>query len=361
MKGNERKSSDRELRMQLMQLTQGYWRSQVLFAATELGVFSALSDGELTGGEVAVRCSIAGEPAERLLNAAVALDLLEKNGERYRNSRLSELFLADGAAEGMSQWVRFMADIYQPWGGLAGAVRAGRPVIDGFAQLFEGRDYTRHIILAMHEYARGPGREIVHHVDLTGRRRLLDVGGGPGTHSILFAQRYPELHAVVLDLPPVLEITREIIAEYGMAERVTTRAGNYHTDDLGSGYDVVVLSNMLHQEDPETCAALLRKAHAALADDGLLVIQLAFLNADKTSPVWAALQSLQLLLMYPGGRAYAFDEVHAMLPDAGFTSAKTKKMSMLSSESLIVATKAAAVAHSGPMSRAPHSSPGISP
>lgn len=361
MKGTERKSSDRELRMQLMQLTQGYWRSQVLFAATELGVFGALANGALTSDQVATRCSIAAEPAERLLNAAVALDLLEKTGEAFRNSRLAELFLVESATEGMSQWVRFMADIYEPWGGLAGAVRAGRPVIDGFAQLFEGRDYTRHIILAMHEYARGPGREIVHHVDLTGRRRLLDVGGGPGTHSILFAQRYPELRAEVLDLPPVLEITREIIAEYGMSDRVTTRAGNYHTDDLGSGYDVLVLSNMLHQEDPDACVALLRKAHTALADDGLLVVQLAFLNADKTSPVWAALQSLQLLLMYPGGRAYSFDELHAMLPEAGFTSAKTKKMSMLSSESLIVATKAAAVTHSGAPSRASHSTPGISP
>ena len=144
-----------------------------------------------------------------------------------------------------------------------------------------------------------------------------------------------------------------------MADQVTTKPGNYHTDDFGTGYDVVVLSNMLHQEDPRTCAALLRKAHEALADGGLLIVQLAFLNADRTSPVWAALQSLQLLLMYPGGRAYSFDEVHAMLPDAGFTSAKTKKMSMLSSESLIVATRATAVAHSGPPSRASHSTPGI--
>lgn len=361
MTGVARKSSDRELRMQLMQLTQGYWRSQVLFAATELGVFAALAGGELPGAEVAARCAIAEEPAERLCNAAVALGLLEKSGDRYRNARLAELFLVEGAAEGMSQWVRFMADIYEPWGSLAGAVRAGRPVVDGFGQLFAGRDYTRHIILAMHEYARGPGREIVHHVDLTGRTRLLDVGGGPGTHSILFAQRYPDLHAEVLDLPPVLEITREIIAEYGMTDRVSTRAGNYHTDDLGSGYDVVVLSNMLHQEDPETCMQLLRKAHAALTDGGLLVVQLAFLNADKTSPAWAALQSLQLLLMYPGGRAYSFDEVHAMLPEAGFTNAKTKKMSMLSSESLIVATRAPAVTHSGSPSSAPHSRKGTGP
>lgn len=336
--------SDRELRAQLMQLTTGFWRSQVLFAASELGVFDALADGPLTANEVASQCGTSAGHTERLLNGCVACDLLEKRGGRYANGRLASEYLATNGAQTLAHWVRFMGDCYRPWSSFADVIRDGRPVADGFEQIARGEDYTRHIILAMHEYALGPGRAIVKTLDLTGRTRMLDVGGGPGTYPILLAQRFPELTAEIMDLPPVLEITREIIEQYGMAHRVTTREGNYLTDDFGSGYDVILLSNMLHQESPETCTALLRKAHAALADDGLLVVQLAFLNAEKDAPVWGVLQSLQLAVFYPHGRAYSFDEVLAMLPDAGFHDGRVKKMSLLRSESLILATKAPALA-----------------
>lgn len=332
-------SSDRELRAQLMQLTTGYWRSQVLFAAAELGVFDALAAGPLSASEVAARCATAPGHTERLLNGCVACDLLEKEGGRFANGRLATEHLTKDGAQSLTNWVRFMGDCYRPWSGLAGAIRDGRPVADGFDQIARGADYTRHIILAMHEYALGPGRAIVENLDLAGRKRLLDVGGGPGTYSILLAQRFPDLAAEVLDLPPVLEITRELIGQFGMTGRVTTREGNYITDDFGSGFDVVLLSNMLHQESPETCVALLKKAHAALAEDGLLVIQLAFLNAEKDAPVWGVLQSLQLAVLYPHGRAYSFDEVIAMLPQAGFHDGRVKKLSLLRSESLILATR----------------------
>ncbi len=322
-----------------MKLTTGYWRSQVLFAAAELGVFEALAPGALTSAEVATRCASAPDHTERLLNGCVACGLLEKDAGRYANGRMATDYLTREAPQSLAHWVRFMGDCYRPWSGLAGAIRDGKPVVDGFEQIARGTDYTRHIILAMHEYALGPGRAIVGSLDLAGRRRMLDVGGGPGTYSILLAERYPELAAEVLDLPPVLELTRELITQYGMTERVTTRAGNYVTDDFGTGYDVVLLSNMLHQESPETCVALLKKARAALVEGGLLVVQLAFLNAEKDAPVWGVLQSLQLAVLYPQGRAYSFDEVLAMLPLAGFGDGRVQRMSLLRSESLILATR----------------------
>lgn len=339
--------SDRELRAQLMQMTTGYWRSQVLFASSELGVFDALAGGPLTAAEVATKCGLSPAYTERLLSGCVACNLLEKHDGCFANGRLASEYLATGGAQSLAHWVRFMGDCYRPWSGLAGAVRDGKPVADGFAQIARGEDYTRHIILAMHEYALGPGRAIVDSLDLSGRTRMLDVGGGPGTYAILLAQRFPGLTAEVFDLPPVLDFTREMIEQYGMGDRVTTRAGNYLTDDFGGGYDVVLLSNMLHQEDPETCKALLRKAYAALADEGLLVIQMAFLNSEKDAPVWGVLQSLQLLLLYPHGRAYSFDEVLAMLPETGFHDGRIKRMSLLRSESLILASRAPALAGAG--------------
>lgn len=332
-------SNERDLWYQLAQLTLGYWRSQTLFAANELGVFAALRDGALNAKEVAQRLASAPEHTERLLNACVTVGLLSKEDGRFRNEPISELLLVPESPRSMSNWVRFMADCYRPWGRLARAVRTGKSAENGFSNLERGGDYTRDLVLAMHEHAMGPGRETVSHLDLGTRRRLLDVGGGAGSHSILLAEKHPDLEAVVLDLPPVLEITRDLIAQHGLESRVGVRAANYLTDDLGTGYDVALLSNVLHQEDPRRCVELLERVRRALVDGGLLVVQLSFLNADKDGPPWAVLQSLQLLLLYPGGRAYSLEEMLQMVSAAGFQNPRAKTPSLLASESLILATK----------------------
>lgn len=333
-------ASEREQRLALTQLTVAYWRSGVLFAALRLGVFDALAEQPLTAHAVAARCGAARDHMTRLLNACVSLQLLELVDGEYRNGRMASRFLVASGEHYLGGWVKFMADFYGAWGRLDEAVRSGSPVQDGLARLTAGEDYTRHMMLAMHEYAMGPGRELVNRVVLTGRRRLLDVGGGTGAYSILLAQNHPGLEAVVFDLPAVVGITRETVARYGLSDRITARAGNYHDDDLGTGFDVVLLSNMLHQEDPETCLRLLRKAASALVDGGTLIVQLAFLNPDRVGPPWAVLLSLQVLLAYQGGRMYTTDDIVAMLPAAGFDGAEVQKGSLVAAESLILATKA---------------------
>ena len=92
----------------------------------------------------------------------------------------------------------------------------------------------------------GRGELFLAAVDLTGRRSLVDVGGGPGTYSILSCQRYPQLRATVFDVPKTIAITREVITQHGMAERIGVREGSWETDDFGRGYDVALLSNVLH-------------------------------------------------------------------------------------------------------------------
>lgn len=333
---------DSEQLFQLINLTLGYWRSQVLFTAHELGIFRALSGGPKASEEIDQICDSSHGHTDRLLNACVAIGLLKKENGRFQNLRLAETLLVEGGLQYMGHWIDLMSAWYTPWGSLAEAIRTGKPVENPLEHLGGKSDYTRHFIMAMHDYAMGPGKEMVNHLDLSGRKTLLDVGGGPGSYSILLAQKNPELNAVVYDLPPVVEIAEEVIASYGLSGRVKVRGGNYLEDDLrdgAEGYDVLLLSNMLHQEDPETCKMLLRKAKDALADDGLLVIQAMFLNSEKDGPVWPTLQSLQLMLVYQGGRTYSVDETLAMLAETGFSRPQAKRMSLLNAESLILASK----------------------
>jgi hypothetical protein len=109
--------------------------------------------------------------------------------------------------------------------------------------------------------------------------------------------------------------------------------------DFGAGYEVVLMSNMLTQENPESTKKLLRRVYDAMARGGLLIVQGMFLNAAKDGPAWPALQSLMLSLVYQNGRGYSHDETQALLVAAGFSSPRVKRMSVFNAESLVVATK----------------------
>jgi cyclopropane fatty-acyl-phospholipid synthase-like methyltransferase len=327
--------------VQLIKTALGYCPAQVLFTAHRLGVFTYLAGGGSTVEKIAAHCRCSPRHMEYLLNACVPLGLVRKHDRRYDNTALASAFLVESAPQYMGEWLNLWAIWYDSWGNLEKTVRLGRPSEQYSRHLGEDVHYTRNFILAMHQYARGPGKEMVNHVDLSQRKRLIDVGGGPGTYSVLLAEKNPQLHAVVFDLPPVVEIARDVIEEHGVSDRVTVRAGDYSREAFGSGdYDVVLLSNMLHQEDPEMCRSILRKAYDALQCGGLLIVQAMFLNGTKDGPLWPALHSLLLTLIYQGGRAYSADETLEFIAQAGFVDARPKRLSLLNAESLILATKA---------------------
>jgi len=330
---------DSELLSQLIQMAVGYWRSQVLFSANELGIFNILSNGKKTSEELAGLCKSSADYTDRLLNACAALGLVHKANGRFQNVQLTETFLVESKPQYMGNWIRLMSTWYSPWGRLAEAIRTGEPVEDPLEHLGRRSEYMCHFVMAMHEYGMGPGKEMCEQLDLMGKRSLLDVGGGAGTYSILLAQKYPQLQPVVFDLPPVVDLAKEVISTFGLSDRIAVRKGDYLVDDLGSGYDVVILSNVLHQEDPESCKLVLQKAYDALVNEGLLVVKGSFLNASKDGPVWPTLQSLMLALVYQGGRTYSLEESLAMLNETGFSEPEVKKISLLNPESLIVARK----------------------
>ena len=133
----------------------------------------------------------------------------------------------------------------------------------------------------MHERALGIARALVPMLDLTGRRAMLDVGGGPGTYSVLLTERFPGLRAEVIELPGVAAVARELVAAAGASERVVLRDGDYHSADFGSGKDVVLMSGMFHRETGQACRGLIERAAACLNPGGLLVVSDVFTDAGR--------------------------------------------------------------------------------
>jgi SAM-dependent methyltransferase len=178
-------------------------------------------------------------------------------------------------------------------------------------------EWTVPFIAAMHRGAMQRAPVLVQAVGTEGVRRLLDVGGGSGAYSIAFAQASATLRAEILDLPPVLPIADGHVREAGLADRVSTRAGDLRTDDLGSGYDLVLLSSICHMLGPEENRDLLARVARALAPRGRVVISDFVLDEAGAGPRQAVLFSLNMLVGTPSGRSYRASEYAAWLGSAG--------------------------------------------
>ncbi len=299
----------------LMDVVAGYWSSRAILTAGEVGLFTALGDESLTGVELAERIKCPPRSTTLLANALVGLGLLTKGDGRFANGPFARSHLVHGRGAGLTGYLGHHAMLWNRWSHLTANVRAGR------AEPFGGAmppDVTRSFIMSMHASSSHWGGRLVDNLDLAGVSRILDIGGGSGDYSYALLKRLPEATAVVFDLPNVVPITMECAELAGVADRVQTRAGSYWEDELGEGFDLAIVSNILHSAGPDGCVTILGKAFRALTPGGRVVIHDFVLGEDGTTPQWAALFSLNMLNAGTEGRSYTRDELQEFAAKAGF-------------------------------------------
>jgi (2Fe-2S) ferredoxin/SAM-dependent methyltransferase len=305
---------------ELMGMIRGYQESRILLTAVELDVFTAIADGA-SAAAVAQRCRTDRRATELLLNALVALGVVQLQGECYRNAPVAARFLVANSPDDARTALRHNLSLWTTWSSLTDAVRIGHVALR--AEMRErDDDWTVPFIAAMHRGAAARAPSVVAAVGAEGVKRMLDVGGGSGAYAIAFAQANPELTAVVLDLPTVLPITEGHIEEAGLATRVTTLAGDLRRDDFGKGYDLLLLSSICHMLGPEGNRDLLARAARALAPRGRVVIQDFILEPDRTKPRLAVLFALNMLVGTEAGSTYTEDEYASWLRAAGLTEVR---------------------------------------
>ncbi len=314
------------------ELIRGFMPSRAVLTALELDVFTAVGEGG-SAQEIAAKIQASVRGTEMLLNALVSLKLLEKRDGIYTNTPMSARFFVGGTPDSARCAQLHIANIWKRWSSLTDAVRAGAAVTPRSENGSVGP-----FIAAMDHTARGRARAVVQAVQVNGDKHMLDLGGGSGAYSIAFAKAAPALEAEIVDLPEVLPITQEHIRKAGLANRISTRAGDMLTIPLESGrYDLVLLSAICHMYSPEENRQLFERAYAALAPKGRLVVSDFILEADKTAPRFAALFALNMLVGTRAGASYSEPEYEAWLKAAGF--AETKRVRVPGPATLMIATK----------------------
>jgi (2Fe-2S) ferredoxin/predicted O-methyltransferase YrrM len=316
----------------LYETIRGFMPSRALLTALELDVFTAVGQGG-SAAEVAGKIHADLRATEMLLNVLVNLRLLEKRDGRFTNTAVSRRYFVEGSRDNARPALLHTANLWRRWSTLTAAVQAGTAVEAG------GRDATgtEAFIAAMDHNARERAPHVLRAVGAAGIRRMLDLGGGSGAYSIAFAQANPQLHAEILDMAEVLPLTQEYIRQAGVEGRVTTRAGDMLSARLGAGYDLVLMSAICHMFSPEENQRMFERAFQALGPKGRLVIQDFILEADKTSPRFAALFSLNMLVGTRAGSDYSEPEYADWLRRSGF--AEVRRVRLPGPSGLMVAEK----------------------
>ena len=303
----------------IIDLTNAYFGSCVLFAASDLGIFGRLAAvGPSGSAACADALGLDLRATGLLLDACVAVQLLDKVDGMYRNTPESEAFLVPGRPGDLSGAIRYNRDVYGAWRCLAHFARTGAPVERPSLHLGDDAERTRTFVLSMHGRALGIGRAVVPQLDLAGRRQLLDVGGGPGTYSVLIARANPLIRCTVLDLPPVARIAAELIAEQGSAERVRTLPGDYHETAYPPCNDAVIFFGVLHQESPRSILDLLQRAYDSLAPGGVVYVMDMMTDRTHTAPTYSALFAVNMALTTENGWVFSDCELRQWFAETGF-------------------------------------------
>jgi (2Fe-2S) ferredoxin/predicted O-methyltransferase YrrM len=306
----------------LEQMIRGFMPSRCILTALELDIFTAVGEGanvEVVGTKVHANPRAVGT----LLNALVSLGLLLKNGDDYRNTPESTRFFVQGSKDNHRNGLLHSANIWHRWSMLTEAVRLGARVPIDRA---DAPEWTRNFIAGMQRNARIRAPLVVKALGTAGVRRILDLGGGSGAYSIAFAKASPDLHSEILDLPEVLPLTAEYVSQAGVSAQVDLRAGDMLHEDLGSGYDIILLNAICHMFSAQQNQEIFRRARQALAPNGRLAVQDFILNPDKAGPQHAALFSLNMLVGTDAGATYSELEYTGWMKAAGLAGIRRIKL-----------------------------------
>ena len=303
---------------EILTMARSYQAACILTAAADLDVFGVLADAPLRGEELAHRLNSDHRGTTVLLDALVALELLEKQESRYVLSPRTADLLAAEHARTMLSMVQHHGNCLRRWAQLAKVVREGKPAERHPSIRGEDADDAT-FIGAMHNVCRSVVDELVEELQLLDLRHLLDVGGASGTWTIAFLNSLPGAVATLFDLEHVIPLADRRIAEAGMSDRVTLVAGDFLVHPLPQGADLAWVSAIVHQNSREENRRLFSAIGAALQAGGQILIRDVLMDESRTSPVTGALFAINMLVATEAGGTFTFDELRQDLEAAGFT------------------------------------------
>jgi SAM-dependent methyltransferase len=321
---------------ELMAAASAFRRSRILLTGFELNVWTALGEGRRSSADLARELRLDARGLDRLMNALVSIGLLKKEGGRFENTPLSTRHLVRGRPGYLGGLVHSV-NLWDSWSTLTQAVARGGTVLRRHSSAGGRKARVRGFISAMHQRATAQAAATVKLLDLSNVQAVLDVGGGSGAYAMALVKAGPGIRATVFDLPDVIPLTRGYVKKAGLSVRFSFRAGDFNRDALGRGYDLILLSAIVHMNSPAANERLLAKCARALNRGGQVVIQDFIMDESRTRPAAGAAFALNMLVGTEAGDSYTEREIRIWMKAAGL--ARIRKIETPFDSSLMLGRK----------------------
>lgn len=310
----------------ILQLGLGFWGSKALLSAVELGVFTELAQAPQPLEALRQRLGLHPRGARDFFDTLVALGMLEREGDVYRNTPETGLFLDRSKPSYVGGLLEMAnARLYPFWGHLTEALQTGEPQNeakhggpDPFQVLYADPDRLRQFLGAMTGISIGTARAIAQKFPWQDYRTFTDLGCAQGSLPVQVALAHPHLTGGGFDLPPVGPVFEEYVASFDLAERLTFTAGSFFEDPLPRT-DVLVMGHILHDWGLEDKRRLVQKAYDALPDGGALIVYEALIDDERRQNAFGLLMSLNMLVETPAGFDYTGADGQGWMREAGFS------------------------------------------
>ena len=327
----------------IFQLGLGFWGSKALLSAVELGVFTTLAAGPMTGKALIAELDLQPRGTIDFLDALVSLGMLERTGDEYANTASTGLFLDRNKPSYVGGLLEMAnARLYPFWGSLTEALRTGHPQNEAkvgenfFDALYQDPDRLKQFLRAMSGISMGAGLAIAEKFPWDQHQTVIDIGAAEGCVPVQAALRHPHLTGGGFDLAPVAPVFEEYVASFGLADRLRFYPGDFFADPLPEA-DVLVMGHILHDWSLDEKLTLLRKAYDALPDGGALIVYESIIDDDRRANTFGLLMSVNMLIETPEGFDYTGADCRTWMAEVGFRESYVEPL--VGPDSMVVGLK----------------------
>lgn len=295
----------------------GYLSSKAVFSALELGVFDALEAQPGTAEEVAAELELPERSTRLLLLGLLGSDLVELDGDVYRNSPDVAPYLLSDSPRYVGSLAAHQDAHFGRFTKMTEAVRQNAPVPTGLAvdhPAFGGPERFARITRTAATMMMAEG--LARRAPLQGRRHLVDLGCGSCVYSIALAKAHPDLRVTAIDRPSLQQFAGASVADAGLSDRITVRPGDIQVDGFEPG-EVALLSNVAEGYDADRAAKLVKRVYDWLPEGGELLLHSHMWEKAET-PFPFTIGLILLVNNGQGGEPYGEAVTRGWMEAAGF-------------------------------------------
>jgi hypothetical protein len=317
----------------ILQLGLGFMSTKVLLSAVELGVFTKLARNPIDGEALAQQLGLHPRSARDFLDTLVALGLLDRTGQVYRNTPEADFYLDRAKPSyigGLFEMIN--ARLYGFWGSLTEALQTGKPqseaktgIGNAFEDLYRDPNRLRVFLQAMTGLSISSGKVMAENFPWQRYKTFGDVGGAQGGVAVQIALAHPHLSGFIFDLAPVKSLCEEYVASFGLADRLRFVTGDFFKEPLPQA-DVIIMGHVLHDWNLDEKRLLISKVYEALPAGGAFLALDAMIDDERRRNVPGLLISLNMLIETIGGFDYTGADACSWMRDAGFRETRVERL-----------------------------------